>query len=70
MLELKINAPEIREYAKSIPKIKDQIFDLMMMDVKEVATDFVNGIMDAEFELFLGRSKHERQGHISINERN
>lgn len=70
MLELKINAPELRDYVKSIPKIKEQIFDLMRMDVKEVATDFINGIMDAEFELFIGREKHVRQTFISFTERN
>jgi hypothetical protein len=26
------------------------------MDVKEVASDFVNGLMEAEFELFIGRN--------------
>ena len=60
MLELKISAPEFREYAKNIPKIKDQLFDLVRMDVKKVATDFINGLMDIEFELFIGREKHER----------
>ena len=56
MLELKFNAPELRDYVKSIPKIKDQFFDLLRMDVKEVATDFINGVMSAEFELFIGRA--------------
>lgn len=70
MLELKINPSELKDYVKSIPKIKDQLFDLLRMDVKEVATDFVNGLMQAEFELFIGRDKHQRQSLISVNERN
>lgn len=70
MLELKFTPNELREYVKSIPKIKDQIFDLVRMDVKEVATDFINGLMEAEFELFIGREKHERQSLVSITERN
>ena len=70
MLELKFNPNELRDYVKSIPKIKDQLFDLVRMDVREVATDFINGLMEAEFELFIGREKHERQSLISLTERN
>ena len=70
MLELKINPNELKEYVKSLPNIKDQIFDLMRMDMKQVATDFVNGLMEAEFDLFIGRDKYARQSIISITERN
>lgn len=70
MLELKFNPNELKEYVKSMPKIKDQLFDLVRMDVKEVATDFVNGLMEMEFKLFIGREKHQRQSLISITERN
>lgn len=70
MLELKFNPNELKEYVKSLPNIKDQIFDIIRMDVKEVATDFVNGLMETEFELFIGREKHQRQSLISITERN
>lgn len=70
MLELKINPNELKEYVKTIPNIKDQFFDLVRMDVKEAATEFVNGIMDTEFKLFIGRDKYERQSIVSIKDRN
>ena len=70
MLELKFNPKELKDYVKSMPNIKDQIFDILRMDVKEVATDFINGIMETEFELFLGREKHQRQSLVSVTERN
>jgi len=66
MLELKFNPSGLRDYVKSMPKIKDQLFDLVRLDVKEVATDFVNGLMEAEFELFIGRDKHQRQTMLSV----
>ena len=69
MLELKINPNELREYAKTLPNIKEKIFDLIRMDVREVARDFVNGLMSAEFELFIGREKHQRQSILSIADR-
>jgi putative transposase len=70
MLELKFNPSELKDYVKSIPKIKDQIFDLVRLDIKQVATDFVNGLMEAEFDLFIGRDKHQRQNMLSVTERN
>ncbi len=70
MLELKFNPNDLKEYVKSLPNIKDQLFDLLRMDVKQVATDFVNGLMEAEFELYLGREKHARQSLIAVTERN
>lgn len=70
MLELKFNPNELKDYVRSIAKIKDQLFDLVRMDVKEVASDFVNGLMEAEFELFIGREKYQRQSLVSVTERN
>ena len=46
MIELKVKPNELREYVKSIPKIKDQLFDLLRLDMKQVATDTVNGLME------------------------
>lgn len=70
MLELKVSAPELRDYVKSLPKIKDQIFDLVRLDVKKIAGDFLSGLMATEFELFLGRDKYHRQSMVSVIERN
>jgi hypothetical protein len=44
ILGLKINAPEIRNYVRNIPKLKDQLFDLMRVDFKAMAVDFLNGL--------------------------
>ncbi len=70
MLELKISIPELKDYVKSIPKIKDNFFDILRLDMKQVATDFINGLMQTEFELFLGREKYQRQHAVSITQRN
>ncbi len=70
MLELKISVPELREYVKDLGKIKENIFALMRLDMTEVATDFLNNLLQMELELFLGRSKHERQSLVNITNRN
>ena len=61
MLELKINVPELKDYAKNLLKIKDQFFDLMRLDFKEVSANFIDDLLKVELELFLGRTKYERQ---------
>ena len=35
-----------------------------------MAKEFINGFMNTEFDLFIGRSKYKRQSFISVSERN
>jgi putative transposase len=70
MLQLSVNLPELREMAKNIPQLgANGVMDLMKLDIKSQATDFINGVMDCEFELFLGRDKYERVSGVEISER-
>jgi putative transposase len=70
MLQLSVNLPELREMAKNIPQLgANGVMDLMKLDIKSQATDFINGLMDCEFELFLGRDKYERVSGVEISER-
>jgi putative transposase len=70
MLQLNLNLPELKEFAKGIPTLKEGLFSLMRLDVKEMATNFVNSVLDAELEIFLGRSKYERKTAITQTKRN
>ena len=70
MLQLNVNLPELREMTKKIPQLgASGIMELMKFDLKSQATDFVNGLMDCEFELFLGREKYERISGVEISDR-
>ena len=70
MLQLSVNLPELRDMAKKIPQMGTSgIMELMKFDIKSQATDFVNGLMDCEFELFLGREKYERISGVEISDR-
>lgn len=70
MLQLNVNLPELRDMAKKIPQMGTSgVMDLMNLDVKSFATDFINGLMDCEFELFLGREKYERLSGVEISDR-
>ncbi len=68
MLQLSVNLPELRDMAKKIPQMGTRgVMDLMNLDVKSFATDFINGLMDCEFELFLDREKYERLSGVEIS---
>jgi putative transposase len=70
MLQLSVNLPELREMAKKIPQMgTTELMELMKLDIKSQAKDFINGLMDCEFELFLGREKYERLAGVEISER-
>ena len=71
MLQLNVNLPELRDLAKKIPFLGSAgLMDLMNLDIKAQATDFINGLMQCEFELFLGREKYERSGTVALSHRN
>ena len=44
MLNVELKLPELREFAKNLPKMKDEILDLMQIDVKRFATEFLDGV--------------------------
>lgn len=70
MLQLSVNLPELRDMAKKIPQMGTaSLMELMKLDIKSQATDFINGLMDCEFELFLGRNKYERISGVQISDR-
>lgn len=60
MLQLDVNVSELKEFAKRLPELKDGIFPLMNLDLKQTATQFVNDLLEAEFSLFVGRDKYQR----------
>jgi transposase-like protein len=70
MLQLSVNLPELRNLAKKIPKIgSNVVMELMKLDVNTLAKDFINGLMECEFQLFLGREKYERISGVRLSER-
>jgi putative transposase len=60
MLQLSVNVTELKEFAKQLPDLKQGLFPLMRLDLKQTATDFLNDLLEAEFSLFLGRDRYQR----------
>jgi putative transposase len=69
MLQLNLNLPELTQFAKALPEFKGNLFSLLRMDIKTAATEFVNGLLQCEFDLFLGRDKYQRD-IVEVNGRN
>lgn len=61
MLQLAVNLSDLKAFAKQLPDLKDGLFPLMRLDLKQTATDFLNDLMDAEFNLFIGRDPYQRE---------
>ncbi len=70
VLKTELNLSELRDFAKNLPKLKGQILELMEIDVKSYARDFLNGLLAAELALFLGREKFERKSLVQLSQRN
>lgn len=60
MLQLSVNVSELKDFAKQLPDLKEGLFSLMRLDLKQTATEFLNGLLEAEFTLFLGRDRYQR----------
>lgn len=69
MLQLDVNVSELKEFAKRLPELKEGIFPLMGLNLKQSATEFINGLMEAEFSLFIGRDKYQRDS-LKVSSRN
>ncbi|NBV29041.1 IS256 family transposase [bacterium] len=69
MLQLNVNLPELRDFAKALPEFKGNLFSLVRLDIKQAATEFVNDLLQCEFDLFIGREKYQRDS-VEIKGRN
>ncbi len=70
MLNLSLDLSEVRNFAKNLPVMKENIFEIMNLDTKRIAKDFIETMMSAEISLFLGREKYQRQNLVSVTSRN
>jgi len=70
MLNVSINLSEIRDFAKNLPQMKENIFEIMNLDTKRIAKEFLETMMSAEISLFLGRERYERQPLVALKTRN
>jgi putative transposase len=70
MINVSVNVSELKAFAQNLPQIKDQIFEMMNLDIKKVSADYLGTLMNMELSVFLGRDRHERVNSVSTTSRN
>lgn len=69
MLKLELNLPEIRKTLQELPTNREKLFEMMRFDAREMASKYLNQLMNMELSFFLGRDKYQRS-LIDFSERN
>lgn len=70
MINVTVNVSELKAFVQNLPQIKDQIFDLMNLDIRAISSDYLGRLMNMELDVFLGRDRYERKQAVSTTARN
>lgn len=70
MINVSGDASKLKAFPQNLPQIKDQIFDLMNLDIKKVSVDYLRTLMNMELTVILDRDRHERVNSVSTTSRN
>ena len=70
MINVSVDVSELKSFVQNLPQIKDQIFDLMQLDIRKASSEYLEMLMNMELALFLGRDRYERKGSVSTTSRN
>ena len=68
-MKIDVSVPEVVELFKEIQKTPEKLFEMMRLDIREIAGEYLTSLMDAELTIHLGRDRYERCG-IEVNHRN
>ena len=70
MINVTVDTKELRTFVQNLPALKDQIFDLMNLDIRSISSEFLGRLMNMELDIFLGRDRYERKQSLSTTSRN
>ena len=70
MINVSVDVSELKSFVQNLPQLKDQIFDLMHLDIRKASSEYLGMLMNMELALFLGRDRYERKGSVSTTSRN
>jgi putative transposase len=70
MINVSVDVSELKSFVQNLPQIKDQIFELMHLDIRKASSEYLGMLMNMELALFLGRDRYERKGSVSTTSRN
>lgn len=68
-MKLEVSVPEVVEIFNEIQQTPEKLFEMMRLDIRKIAGDYLSSLMDAELTIHLGRKRYERC-RIEVNHRN
>jgi putative transposase len=68
-MKIEASVTEVVELFKEIQKTPEKLFEMMRLDIREIAGEYLTSLMDAELTIHLGRDRYERC-RIEVNHRN
>jgi len=68
-MKMEVSVTEVVELFKEIQKTPEKLFEMMRLDIREIAGEYLSSLMDAELTIHLGRDRYERC-RIEVNHRN
>ena len=70
MINVSVDVSELKTFVQNLPQLKDQIFELMNLDIRKVSAEYLGTLMNMELAVFLGRDRYERKNSVSTTSRN
>lgn len=64
-MQLEVNVPEVFNIFKEIGAAPEKLFEMMRLDLREMAGDTLTALMEWELTLHLGRKPYERRAGAS-----
>jgi putative transposase len=68
-MNVQITVPEVIEVFKEIQAVPEKLFQMMRLDIRKIAGDYLSALMASELTVHLGRDRYERC-NIELNHRN
>ena len=68
-MNIDISVPEVVELFKEIQIAPEKLFEMMRLDIQQIAGDYLNALMESELSIYLNRDRYERCGE-DVNHRN
>jgi putative transposase len=68
-VKLEVNVPEVFKVFKEICSAPEKLFDMMRLDLKGIAGNYLTALMEWELTIHLGRKRYERRLG-AVNHRN
>jgi len=68
-MKIDVNVTEVIELFKEIQVAPEKLFEIMRLDIRKIAGDYLSSLMESELAIHLNRRRYERCGG-SVNHRN